>query len=72
MEGRDTERDVISRCGSCNKPIKGKSKSIAHKKRFSAVTTYLYFHETARDCANADDVHMIMTKNHDTRGVKLG
>jgi hypothetical protein len=72
MNGRDTERDVIARCASCNKPITGKAKSVGHNKRFNSITTYLYFHDTARDCADAEDTHMIMTKNHDVRGVKLG
>ena len=70
MEGRDTERPVIA-CASCAKPIKGKAKSVGQRKYLNSIKTFLYFHETAQDCANADDVHMIMTKNHDTMGVKL-
>jgi hypothetical protein len=72
MNGRDTERDVAVRCSSCYKPIRGKAKAVGHKKRFNSITTYLYFHDTARECADAEDTHMIMTKNHDVRGVKLG
>lgn len=70
MKTMETNREKVM-CNSCDKPITGEVTEVGNMKPFSKVKTYQYFHATPRECAEAADIHVILSRRKDIWGQKL-
>lgn len=70
MKTMETNRERVM-CNSCDKPITGEVNEVGNVKPFSKIKTYQYFHATPRECAEAEDIHVITNKRQEVWGMKL-
>jgi len=70
MKTRDTIKERVI-CDSCDKPITGEVNEVRYTKPLSKTDGYLYFHAMPRECAEADDIHVIPSHRQEIVGAKL-